>query len=97
MQIVRNPVIAAAGFHEPSLVFLHGTRTRLIDGSSAAEFLRRGDCRYAVIESRQERAFAQRAELIGLRYRLRGAAGERVQHQWRPAGHVRYLSRGAAG
>ena len=66
----RNPVIAAAGFHEPSLVFLIGTRTRLVDGSSAAEILRGGDCRFAIIESRHERAFAQRAEQIGLRYRL---------------------------
>ena len=66
----RNPVIAAAGFHEPSLVFLIGTRTRLVDGSSAAEILRGGDCRFAIIELRQERAFAQRAEQIGLRYRL---------------------------
>jgi 4-amino-4-deoxy-L-arabinose transferase-like glycosyltransferase len=66
----RNPVIAAAGFHEPSLVFLIGTHTRLVDGSSAAEILRGGDCRFAIIEARQERAFAQRAEQIGLRYRL---------------------------
>jgi len=66
----RNPVVAAAGFHEPSLVFLIGTHTRLVDGSSAAEILRGGDCRFAIIESRQERAFAQRAEQIGLRYRL---------------------------
>ena len=68
----RNPVIAAAGFHEPSLVFLHGTRTRLVDGSTAADILRGGDCRYAIVESRHDRAFAQRAEQIGLRYRLRG-------------------------
>lgn len=68
----RGPIIAAAGYHEPSLVFLLGTRTRLVDGSTAAEILRAGDCRYAIIESRQDRAFAQRAELIGLRYRLRG-------------------------
>jgi 4-amino-4-deoxy-L-arabinose transferase-like glycosyltransferase len=67
----RNPMVAAAGFHEPSLVFLHGTRTRLVDGSTAAEVLRGGDCRYAIVESRQDRAFAQRAEQIGLRYRLR--------------------------
>jgi 4-amino-4-deoxy-L-arabinose transferase-like glycosyltransferase len=67
-----NPVIAAAGFHEPSLVFLVGTHTRLVDGSSAAEILRGGECRLAIIESRQERAFAQRAEQIGLRYRLAG-------------------------
>jgi hypothetical protein len=67
-----NPVIAAAGYHEPSLVFLLGTRTRLVDGSTAAEVLNGGECRYAIIESRQDRAFAQRAELIGLRYRLGG-------------------------
>jgi 4-amino-4-deoxy-L-arabinose transferase-like glycosyltransferase len=67
-----KPLVAAAGFHEPSLVFLLGTRTRLVDGSSAAEILRGGDCRYAIIESRQDRAFAQRAEQIGLRYSLRG-------------------------
>src|SRR5256714_5135342 len=29
----RNPLITAAGYHEPSLVFLLGTRTRLVDGS----------------------------------------------------------------
>ena len=67
-----NPLITAAGFHEPSLVFLLGTRTRLVDGSTAAEILRGGDCRYAIIESRQDRAFALRAEQIGLRYSLRG-------------------------
>jgi 4-amino-4-deoxy-L-arabinose transferase-like glycosyltransferase len=67
-----NPVIAAAGFHEPSLVFLHGTRTRLVDGSTAADILRGGDCRYAIVEARHDRAFAQRAEQTGLRYRLRG-------------------------
>jgi len=66
----RNPLIAAVGFHEPSLVFLVGTHTRLVDGSSAAEILRGGDCRFAIVEARQERAFAQRAEQIGLRYRL---------------------------
>jgi 4-amino-4-deoxy-L-arabinose transferase-like glycosyltransferase len=68
----RNPVVASAGFHEPSLVFLAGTRTRLVDGAVAAEILRQGECRVAVIESRHQRAFAQRAERIGLRYSLRG-------------------------
>ena len=64
--------IAAAGYHEPSLVFLVGTRTRLVDGATAAEVLKGGPCRVALIESRQERAFAVRADLIGLRYSLRG-------------------------
>jgi 4-amino-4-deoxy-L-arabinose transferase-like glycosyltransferase len=68
----RDPVVASAGFHEPSLVFLVGTRTHLTDGAGAAEILRQGECRIAVIESRQERAFAQRAERLGLRYSLRG-------------------------
>lgn len=68
----RSPVVASAGYHEPSLVFLVGTNIRLVDGASAAEILRQGDCRVAIIESRQERAFAQRAERIGLRYSLRG-------------------------
>jgi 4-amino-4-deoxy-L-arabinose transferase-like glycosyltransferase len=63
--------VAAAGFHEPSLVFLVGTRTRLVDGATAAEILKGGPCRIALIESRQERAFASRADLIGLRYSLR--------------------------
>jgi 4-amino-4-deoxy-L-arabinose transferase-like glycosyltransferase len=65
-------MIAAAGYHEPSLVFLLGTRTRLVDGATAAEVLAGGACRVALIESRQERAFATRADLIGLRYSLRG-------------------------
>ena len=68
----RDPVIAAAGYHEPSLVFLVGTQIRLVDGVGAAEILRQGDCRVAIVESRQERAFAQRAERIGLHYSLRG-------------------------
>jgi 4-amino-4-deoxy-L-arabinose transferase-like glycosyltransferase len=68
----RDPVLVSAGYHEPSLVFLAGTRTRLVDGAVAADILGQGDCRVAIIESRHERAFAQRAERIGLRYSLRG-------------------------
>ncbi len=69
-----HPVAAAAGYQEPSLVFLAGTSTRLTDAAGAAEFLRGGDCRFAFVEARQERSFAQRAEAIGLRY----ARGPRV-------------------
>lgn len=65
-----DPQVASAGFHEPSLVFLVGTGTRLTDGAGAAEFLRPGGCRLAVVEQRHERGFAQRAEAIGLRYTL---------------------------
>ncbi len=51
------PVAAAAGYHEPSLVFLAGTSTELTDGTGAAEFLRGGDCRFAFVESRHEQEF----------------------------------------
>jgi 4-amino-4-deoxy-L-arabinose transferase-like glycosyltransferase len=66
--------VAAAGFHEPSLVFLAGTQTVMTDGAGAADFLRQGTCRYAFIDSRSQGAFVKRAEVIGLRY----AAGPRV-------------------
>jgi 4-amino-4-deoxy-L-arabinose transferase-like glycosyltransferase len=72
-QIVRdtdckNPQIVAAGYEEPSLVFLTSTNTKFADGTDAADFLRHGGCRLALIESRHERAFLRRAEAIGLRY-----------------------------
>ncbi len=70
----ERPIAAAAGFHEPSLVFLTGTETRLVDGGGAAEFLRPGGCRFAFVEARQERNFLRRADAIGLRY----APGRRI-------------------
>ena len=90
--IARQPTAAirwsaSAGFHEPSLVFLVGTRTRLVDGASAAEILRRANAGLRSSKLAQERAFAQRAERIGLRYSLRAPAREQLQHQWRAAGH----------
>jgi 4-amino-4-deoxy-L-arabinose transferase-like glycosyltransferase len=63
-----HPLAASAGYDEPSLVFLAGTATRLTDPSGAADFLREGGCRFAFVLARQERAFALRAEAIGLRY-----------------------------
>jgi 4-amino-4-deoxy-L-arabinose transferase-like glycosyltransferase len=65
-------IVAAAGYGEPSLVFLIGTSTRHTDGAGAADVLAQGPCRYALVEARQERAFAQRAEAIGLRYAFVG-------------------------
>jgi 4-amino-4-deoxy-L-arabinose transferase-like glycosyltransferase len=65
----EDPQVATAGYHEPSLVFLTGTSLRhASSGADAAEFLKEGGCRFAFIESRQERSFAQRAEALGLRY-----------------------------
>jgi 4-amino-4-deoxy-L-arabinose transferase-like glycosyltransferase len=63
-----GPKAAAAGFQEPSLVFMTGTDTLLTDGSGAADFLSQGSCRFALVEARTERSFIQRAEAIGLRY-----------------------------
>ena len=65
-----GPKAASAGFHEPSLVFMAGTDTLLTDGSGAADFLGQGSCRFALVESKSERAFAQRAEATGLRYNM---------------------------
>jgi 4-amino-4-deoxy-L-arabinose transferase-like glycosyltransferase len=70
-----EPIAAAAGYQEPSLVFLAGTGTQLTDGAGAAEFLRGGGCRFAFVETRQEKNFTQRAEAVGLRY----SAGPRVE------------------
>jgi 4-amino-4-deoxy-L-arabinose transferase-like glycosyltransferase len=70
-----SPQAVSVGYQEPSLVFLAGTRTEFADGAGAAEFLRGGECRFAFVDTRQERAFAQRAETIGLRY----SAGPRIE------------------
>ena len=67
------PVAASAGYEEPSLVFLAGTSTRLTDASGAADFLRKGSCRFAFIEAHQEAAFASRAATIGLDYDRRAS------------------------
>jgi 4-amino-4-deoxy-L-arabinose transferase-like glycosyltransferase len=70
-----NPDVVSAGFAEPSLVFLAGTDINFGSGLSAADFLNGGPCRFAFIDSRQERSFVQRADAIGLRY----APGPRVE------------------
>jgi 4-amino-4-deoxy-L-arabinose transferase-like glycosyltransferase len=63
-----KPLVAAAGYHEPSIVFLAGTETKLTDGATAADFLQQGGCRFALVEQRHERTFLRRAEALGLRY-----------------------------
>ena len=61
-------MVAAAGYQEPSLVFLLGTDVAMVDGTDAAEFLLPGGCRFALVEARHERAFLRRADALGLRY-----------------------------
>ncbi len=70
-----DPGVVTAGFHEPSLVFLAGTNVNQGVGSSAADFLLGGPCRFAFVERHEERAFVQRADAIGLRY----SPGPRVE------------------
>ena len=84
----QHPLAASAGYEEPSLVFLTSTAIRFTDAEGAADFLRQGSCRFAFIEMKQERAFALRAEAIGLHYD-RGARVVRLQHIGRQAGQYR--------
>jgi 4-amino-4-deoxy-L-arabinose transferase-like glycosyltransferase len=64
-----NPRAASAGYEEPSLVFLAGTDTQLTDGPGAADFLRRGGCRFAFVDARDQAAFERRAAAVGLHYK----------------------------
>jgi 4-amino-4-deoxy-L-arabinose transferase-like glycosyltransferase len=63
--------IATRYYEEPSLIFLLGTDFRFSDPAGAADFLKGGACRFALVDQRNERNFGQRAEAIGLRYSLR--------------------------
>jgi 4-amino-4-deoxy-L-arabinose transferase-like glycosyltransferase len=68
--LCANPAFVTAGHYEASLVFLLGTDMLHASGSGAADFLRGGPCRFALVEKGQERAFVARADAIGLRYAL---------------------------
>ena len=52
------PPVALVGYHEPSAVFELGTETLLTDAADAADWLRGGAGRTAVIEARHWDAFA---------------------------------------
>ena len=59
-------VIAAAGYHEPSLVFLRGRDVLLVDGPAAALFLAEAPGGLALVEHRQHDAFLETARQIDL-------------------------------
>jgi 4-amino-4-deoxy-L-arabinose transferase-like glycosyltransferase len=59
-----RPQIASAGFEEPSLIFLVGTGTQLVDGDGAARFLAAGDCRIALVTTNEEQAFIARLAAV---------------------------------
>ena len=58
--------LAAAGFHEPSLVFLAGTGTRLVAPEGAARLLAERPGALAAVEKRGAAAFAAEAARLGL-------------------------------
>ncbi len=62
-----DSVLASSSFSEPSLVFLQGQDTRLVDAPAAADFLS-GDrrCGLALVGSRDEAAFRARSGTDGL-------------------------------
>ena len=64
----RQPTaIAAAGYHEPSLVFLLGRDVLLVDSREAALFLAEAPDGVALVEARQQTAFLDMARRLGLR------------------------------
>ena len=60
-------VIIAAGYHEPSLVFIQGTDTLLFPPIDAALALAEADGGLALVESRAQNDFLKTAEAIGLK------------------------------
>ena len=62
-----DSVLASASYAEPSLVYLVGRNTRLIGPAQAAEFLHtQPACGLALIDARDEAAFAGRAHALGI-------------------------------
>ena len=62
---LNPPAIAAAGFHEPSLVFLRGGDVLLLNGPEAALFLAEAPGGLAIVENRQREAFLAMAGHLG--------------------------------
>jgi len=65
--------VAAAGYHEPSLVFLLGSGTKLTDAPGAADFLMVTPQAVAVIAEADEEAFQRRLAAAGQAARGLGA------------------------
>ena len=59
--------LAAAGYHEPSLVFLLGRDVLPVDSREAALFLAEASDGVALVEARQQAAFLDMARHLGLR------------------------------
>lgn len=62
----RPATIVTSGYREPSLVFLVGTHLAMADGAAAARMLVGQGCRAALVEGRQQGAFAAELGRLGL-------------------------------
>ncbi len=62
--------VAAAGYHEPSLVFLLGTRTQLTDGGGAAAHLAGSTPGLSLVAGNEIESFNKSAEALGLSPRV---------------------------
>ena len=78
-----HPQVAAVGFHEPSLVFLAGTATKLVFAREAAEFLLSAEGHVAIVEKREEPEFLAQLAALGrppvLRERVTGISIGRLR------------------
>jgi 4-amino-4-deoxy-L-arabinose transferase-like glycosyltransferase len=61
-----RPLVAAAGYTEPSLVFALGTATRFVRGAGAADLLADNEVALALVETAHQADFARRATERGL-------------------------------
>ncbi len=77
--------VAAAGFHEPSLVFLMGTDTKLTDGAGAARFLLANPNGVAVVEAASQAQFDTAMQAAGHRAHLVAEAAGFNYSRGRPA------------
>ena len=65
-----SPVLASAGYSEPSLVLLTSTDIEMTDGRGAAELLAGPGCRIVFVERRHMEAFERAVSSAGLSPRL---------------------------
>lgn len=63
---LKDAPLAVAGYHEPSLVFLSETKTKLVKGDEAALFLKETPGGLALIEEKQAGAFYETAQKLNL-------------------------------
>lgn len=70
-----DPTIASVGFNEPSLVFLAGTGTKLVDPAAGVDALKGGGCVVAAVDRRFEQVFKEEAAEEHVPVELKGREG----------------------